>query len=269
MNMNKKVVIVYRAGILKFEKTWNKIAKAYKKGTTIKGHVTTQTKNGLRVEFGLLHGFLPKSQVELKTVRNLDSYVGKTLKMKITKLGETNNIVLSRRLWLEKRRIKLLNTLEEGQHVTGVVKNITSFGAFVDLDGIDGLLHKSEIAWKRVNQPSEIVSVGEEVEVKVIEFDQENEKVSLSLKQMTIDPWENVEVKYPIGSKVSGIVVNIVDYGAFVQLEEGIVGLIHVSEMPLVLNNVSPLHLLSENDELEVTVLKIFKDSQRISLSIK
>ena len=269
MNMNKKVVIIYRAGILKLEKIWNKIAKAYKKGTTIKGHVTTQTKNGLRVEFRLLHGFLPKSQVELKAVRNLDSYVGKTLKMKITKLSKTNNsIVLSRRVWLEERKIKLLNTLEIGQSVTGVVKNITDFGAFVDLGGVDGLLHKSEIAWKRINHPSAVVSIDEEIEVKVIQFDRENEEVSLSLKRMTSNPWENIEYKYPIGSKVSGVVVNIVDYGAFVQLEEGIVGLIHVSEMPLVLNNVSPLDLLSENDELEVTVLRIFKDSQRISLSI-
>ena len=166
-------------------------------------------------------------------------------------------------------RTKLLNTLEKGQCIIGMVKNITSFGAFVDLDGIDGLLHKSEMSRKHVNHPSEIVSIGEEIEVKVIKIDREDEKISLSLKQMTSDPWENVEDKYPIGSKVSGVVVNIVDYGAFIQLEEGIVGLIHISEMPLVLNNMLPLDILNKDDELEVTILDIRKDLQRISLSIK
>ena len=271
MDINKRNVIVYRAGILQFRNLiWYEITQAYKKGTPINGYVTKQIRDGLQVRFGSLHGFLPKSQVELNTVRNLDSYVGKTLKMKVTKLSKTNNnIVLSRRAWLEERRTKLLNTLEEGQNVTGVVKNITSFGAFVDLGGLDGLLHKSEMAWQRVNHPSEIISSDEEIEVKVIKINREDEKISLSLKQMTSDPWENVEDKYPIGSKVSGVVVNIVDYGAFVQLEEGIVGLIHASEMPLVLNNTLPLEILNKGDELEVTVLKIFKDSQRISLSIK
>ena len=271
MDINKRNVIVYRAGILQFRNLiWSEITKAYKNGMPINGYISKQIKNGLQVQFGALHGFLPKSQVELNTVRNLDSYVGKTFKMKVTKLSKTNNnIVFSRRAWLEERRTKLLNTLEEGQHVTGVVKNITSFGAFVDLDGIDGLLHISEITWKRINHPSEVVSVGEEVEVQVIDFDRENEKISLSLKQVRSDPWENVENKYPIGSKARGVVVNIVDYGAFVQLEEGIVGLIHASEMPLVLNNMLLLDILSKGDELEVTVLKIFKDSQRISLSIK
>lgn len=271
MDINNKVVIVYRTGILEFKNLiWHEITKAYKNRDPIEGYVTKRIKDGFQVKFGLLHGFLPKSQVELNTVQNLDSYVGETFKMKVTKLNKTNNnIVLSRRAWLEERRTKLLNTLEEGQHVTGVVKNITNSGAFVDLGGIGGLLYKSEMAWKRISHPSQVVSVGEEVEVKVIEFDQENGKISLSLKQMTSDPWENVKDKYPIGSKVSGVVVNIVDYGAFVQLEEGIVGLIHVSEMPLILNNVSPLDLLNKDDELEVTVIKISKDSKRISLSIK
>ena len=237
----------------------------------IEGHIIEQRESGLRVKFKLLIGFLPASQVEMKTVRNLGLYVGKTLKMKVTKFSKTNNsIVFSRRAWLEERRTKFFNTLEEGEYITGVVKNITSFGAFVQLEeGIDGLLHKSEMAWKRVNQPSEIVAVGEEVKVKVIKFDRGNEKISLSLKQAMSDPWESVEDKYPIGSKVSGVVVNIVDYGAFVQLEEGIVGLLHVSKMPLVLNNVLPLDILNKDDELEVTILEIRKDLQRISLSIR
>ena len=226
------------------------------------------------MSIGSLRGFLPTSQVELRPIQNLEQYVGQTLEMKVISLSKRrHNIVLSRRAWVEteliQKRSKILNILKVGQRVTGAVKNITNFGAFVDLGGVDGLLHKSEMAWKRINHPSEVVSIGEEIEVKVIQFDRENEKISLSLKQITSDPWENIEDKYPIGSKVSGFVVNIVDYGAFVQLEEGIVGLIHVSEMPLVLNNMSPLDLLNENDELEVTVLKIFKDLQRISLSKK
>ena len=271
MDINKRNVIVYRAGILQFRNLiWYEITKAYKNGTPINGYISKQIKDGLQVQLGAFHGFLPKSQVELNTVRNLDSYVGKTFKMKVTKLNKANNnIVLSRRAWLEERRTKLLNTLEVGQHVTGLVKNITYFGAFVDLDGIDGLLHKSEMSRKHVNHPSAIVSIGKEIEVKVIKIDREDEKVSLSLKQMKSDPWENVEDKYPIGSKVSGVVVNIVDYGAFIELEKGIVGLIHVSEMPLVLNNALPLDLLNKDDELEVTILEIRKDLQRISLSIR
>ena len=253
---------------------WDEIATAYDTGAPVMGRITERIKGGLRVSVGSLRGFLPASQIELRPIQNLEQYVGQTLEMKIISLSKRrHNIVLSRRAWLEaelvQKRSEVLNTLEVGQQVTGVVKNITAFGAFVDLGGVDGLLHKSEMAWKRINHPSQVVSVGEEVEVKIIEFDRENGKISLSLKQMTSDPWENVEVKYSIGSKVSGVVVNIVDFGAFVQLEEEIVGLIHVSEMPLILNNVSPLDLLNENDELEVTVLKISKDARKISLGIE
>ena len=271
MEINKKVVIVYRTGILQFKNLiWNEIAKAYKKGTPINGHITEHAKGGFRVKFGLLYGFLPKSEVESKTVRNLDSYLGKSFKMKVVKLSKSSNkIVLSRRAWLEETRTKLLNTLEVGQQVTGAVKNITTFGTFVDLGGIDGLIHKSEMAWKRIDHPSEIVSVGEEIKIKVIKFNRENEKISLSLKQMTSDPWENVEDKYPVGSTVRGVVVNIVNYGAFVQLEEGIDGLIHISEMPLDPNNAIPSAILNKNDEIEVIILKISKDSGRISLSIR
>ena len=253
---------------------WDEIATAYEAGTPVMGRIIERIKGGLRVSVGSLRGFLPASQMESRPIQNLEQYVGQTLEMKVISLSKRrHNIVLSRQAWLEaelvQKRSEVLSTLEVGQQVVGVVKNITAFGAFIDLGGIDGLLHKSEMAWKRVNQPSEIISVGESVKVKVIKIDRENEKISLSLKQMTIDPWKNVEDKYPIGSKVSGVVVNIADYGVFVQLEEGIVGLIHVSEMPLVLNNMSRLDLLNKNDELEVTVLKISRDSQRISLSIK
>ncbi len=253
---------------------WDEIATAYETGTPVIGRIIEQIKGGLRVSVGSLRGFLPTSQVELRPIQNLGQYVGQTLEMKVISLNKRrHDIVLSRRAWLEvervQKRLKILNTLKVGQSLIGVVKNITNFGAFVDLGGVDGLLHKSEMAWERINHPSQVVSVGEEVEVKVIEFDQENGKISLSLKQMTSEPWEDVEVKYPIGSKVSGVVVNIVDYGAFVQLEEGIIGLVHVSEMPLVLNNVLALDILNKDDELEVTVLKVSKDSKRIALGIK
>ena len=264
--------LVKTRGILKFKNLIsNEISKAYRSGTTITGHVIQRIKGGFRVKFKSLYGFLPKSQVALQTVRNLDSYIGKTLEMKVIEIRTPphNDIVFSRREWLEERRTQLLNTLEVEQTIIGTVKNIRDFGAFVDLGGIDGLIHKSEMAWKRIHHPSEIISVGEEIKIKVIKFNRENEKISLSLKQMTSDPWENVEEKYPIGSTVQGIITNIVDYGAFFEVEEGVEGLIHVSEMSLTQQNVEPSHIVNKGDKVEARVLEISKDSRRISLSIK
>ena len=254
--------------------TWDEIATAYETGTSVKGRITERIKGGLRVSVGSLRGFLPASQVELRPIQNLEQYVGQTLDMKVISLSKRrHNIILSRRAWLEaefvQKRSEVLNTLEVGQHVPGVVKDITAFGAFVDLSGIDGLLHKSEMAWKHINHPSEVVSVGEDIEVKVIKFDRENEKISLSLKQMTNDPWESAEEKYPVRSTIQGTVTNIVNFGAFVQLEEGIEGLIHVSKMPLDANNTFPSDFMNKNDEVEVIVLEISKDSKRISLGMK
>ena len=254
--------------------TWDEIATAYKTGTPVKGRITERIKGGLRVSVGSLRGFLSASQVELRPIQNLEQYVGQTLDMKVISLSKRrHNIILSRRAWLEaefvQKRSEVLNTLEVGQHVPGVVKDITAFGAFVDLSGIDGLLHKSEMAWKHINHPSEVVSVGEDIEVKVIKFDRENEKISLSLKQMTNDPWESAEEKYPVRSTIQGTVTNIVNFGAFVQLEEGIEGLIHVSKMPLDANNTFPSDFMNKNDEVEVIVLEISKDSKRISLGMK
>ena len=253
---------------------WDEVATAHETNTPIKGHITERIKGGLRVTIGSLRGFLPASQVELRPIQNLEQYVGQTLDMMVISLSKRqHNIVLSRRACLEaelaQKRSQVLSTLGVSQRIEGVVKNITAFGAFVDLGGVDGLIHKSELSWKRIHHPSEIVSVGEEIKIKVIKFNRENEKISLSLKQMTSDPWENVEEKYPIGSTVQGIITNIVDYGAFFEVEEGVEGLIHASEMSLTQQNVEPSHIVNKGDKVEARVLEISKDSRRISLSIK
>ena len=253
---------------------WNEITQAYDSGSPVEGQVTERIKGGLRVSIGTLLGFLPASQVELRPIQNLDQYIGETFQMKIISMNKRrHNIVLSRRAWLEaemaEKKEEVLRTLEVGQLITGTVKNITAFGAFVDLGGVDGLLHKTDMAWKRIHHPSEIVEIGEEIEVQVIAIGKETEKISLGLKQKTDDPWENVEEKYPIGSKVSGTVVNIVNYGVFVQLEEAVEGLIHVSEMAWTRRNVAPSRIVSKGDEIEAIVLEISKEDKRISLGIK
>ena len=253
---------------------WDEIAAAYETGTPVKGRITERIKGGLRVSVGSLRGFLPASQVELRPIQNLEQYVGQTLDMKVISLSKRrHNIVLSRRAWLEaefvQKRSEVLNTLEVGQHVAGVVKNITAFGAFVDLGGVDGLLHKTDMAWKRIHHPSDVVAVGEEIEVQVIGINQENEKISLGLKQKTPDPWAEIEEKYPIGSTVHGAVVNIVNYGAFLQLEEGVEGLIHVSEMAWTRRNVAPSRIVNKGDDIEAVVLEISREDKRISLGLK
>ena len=253
---------------------WDEIATAYEAGTPVMGRISERIKGGLRVNVGSLRGFLPASQVELRPIQNLEQYVGQTLEMKVISLSKRrHNIVLSRRAWLEaelvQKRSEVLNTLEMGQQVKGVVKNITAFGAFVDLGGVDGLLHKTDMAWKRIHHPSDVVSVGEEIEVQVIGINQENEKISLGLKQKTPDPWADIEEKYPVGSTVRGVVVNIVNYGAFLQLEEGVEGLIHVSEMAWTRRNVAPSRIVNKGDEIEAVVLEISRDDKRISLGLK
>ena len=253
---------------------WDEIATAYEAGTPVMGRIIERIKGGLRVSVGSLRGFLPASQVELRPIQNLEQYVGQTLEMKVISLSKRrHNIVLSRRAWLEaelvQKRSEVLSTLEVGQQVKGVVKNITAFGAFVDLGGVDGLLHKTDMAWKRIHHPSDVVSVGEEIAVQVIGINQENEKISLGLKQKTPDPWTNIEEKYPVGSTVRGVVVNIVNYGAFLQLEEGVEGLIHVSEMAWTRRNVAPSRIVNKGDEIEAIVLEISREDKRISLGLK
>ena len=253
---------------------WDEIATAHESGTPVQGRITERIKGGLRVSVGSLRGFLPASQVELRPIQNLEQYVGQTLDMKVISLSKRrHNIVLSRRAWLEtellQKRSEVLNTLEVGQLITGVVKNITAFGAFVDLGGVDGLLHKTDMAWKRIHHPSDVVAVGEEIEVQVIGINQENEKISLGLKQKTPDPWADIEEKYPVGATVRGVVVNIVNYGAFLQLEEGVEGLIHVSEMAWTRRNVAPSRIVNKGDEIEAIVLEISREDKRISLGLK
>lgn len=253
---------------------WDEIAKAHEEKQPVQGKVVEHIKGGLRVEVGKLRAFLPASQIELRPVQNFERYIGKTLEMKVVKVSRRRrNIVLSRRILLEEelasQKAELLSALEIGQIRSGVVKNITSFGAFVDLGGIDGLLHKTDMSWSRVNHPSEMISIGDEIEVKITDIDHQSEKISLGLKQKTTDPWLTVEEKFPVGSTVQGRVVNIVNYGAFLELEEGVEGLIHVSEMSWTKRNVAPSRIFSKEDKVEAVVLEIDRGSKRISLGLK
>jgi small subunit ribosomal protein S1 len=253
---------------------WDRIAEAYERGEVVQGKITRRIKGGLKVEIGNVKAFLPASQVELRPVQNFDRYIGKTLEMKVIKLSKRRrNIVLSRRVILEEereaKRKSTLATLEVGQIREGIVKNITQFGAFIDLGGVDGLLHKSDMSWGRVNHPSEVVSVGDKVEVMVLAVDAEAGKISLGIKQKTSDPWLSVEEKYPAGSTISGKVVNIVDYGAFVELEPGVEGLIHVSEMSWTRRIPHPSKLLKKGDIIQAKVLDVDQAKQKISLGIK
>jgi small subunit ribosomal protein S1 len=253
---------------------WDSIAEAYERGEVVQGKVVRRIKGGLKVEIGNVKAFLPASQVELRPVQNFDRYIGKTLDMKVIKLSKRRrNIVLSRRVILEEemeeKRKATLSTLEPEQLREGIVKNITQFGAFIDLGGVDGLLHKSDMSWGRVNHPSEVVSVGDKVEVMVLSVDAEAGKISLGMKQKTPDPWLSVEEKYPVGSTVSGKVVNIVDYGAFVELEPGVEGLVHASEMSWTRRVPHPSKLLRKSDIIQARVLDVDASKQKISLGIK
>jgi len=253
---------------------WDKIAEAHERGEPIQGRITKRIKGGLKVEIDNVKAFLPASQVELRPVQNFDKYIGKTLDMKVIKLSKRRrNIVLSRRVILEEeresKRQATLSTLDVGQVREGVVKNITQFGAFIDLGGVDGLLHKSDMSWGRVNHPSEVVAVGDKVEVMVLSVDAEASKISLGMKQKSDDPWLIVETKYPIDSVIMGKVVSIVDYGAFIELEPGVEGLIHVSEMSWTRRVPHPSKVLKKGDEIQAKVLDIDPGKQKISLGLK
>lgn len=254
-------------------KIWDDISKKYDNNEVVDGVVVARIKGGLTVDIGL-KAFLPGSQIDLRPVRNLDRLIGEKLQMRIIKLNKRRgNIVLSRRVLLEEERQQAkeetLASLAEGQVIEGVVKNITEYGAFIDLGGIDGLLHITDMSWGRVGHPSEVFSIGDTVKVMVLKFDQENERVSLGLKQLTPDPWENVEQKYPEGSRVTGKVVSITDYGAFVELEEGIEGLVHVSQMSWARRTRHPSKIVDIGDRIEAVVLNVDKDRKRISLGMK
>jgi small subunit ribosomal protein S1 len=252
---------------------WTEVERAYKEGRIIKGRVTDRIKGGLTVDVGL-RAFLPGSLVDIKPVKNLESLRGQELEFKVISLDRRrNNIVLSRKAVLEtelaKKKAETLTRLEEGARLKGVVKNITDYGVFIDLGGIDGLLHITDISWGRVNHPSEHFSVGDEVEVAVLKFDPDTERVSLGYKQKSEDPWTLVDKKYPIGSRVRGKVVSLVDYGAFVEIEEGVEGLIHVSEMSWTKKVVNPAKILEVGHEVEAIVSELDMDQRRISLSLR
>jgi small subunit ribosomal protein S1 len=252
---------------------WDELAKAYEEGTPIKGRVISRIKGGLTVDVGL-RAFLPGSQIDLRPVRNLDKLIGQEMEMKIIKFNrKRGNIVLSRRALLEEQREeakkRTMELLQEGMKVEGVVKNITEYGAFIDLGGIDGLLHITDMSWGRINHPSELFSIGDKVEVVVLKFDREKERVSLGYKQLKPDPWDEVDLKYPVGSRVKGKVVSITDYGAFVELEEGIEGLVHVSEMSWNKRVRHASKVVTVGEVIEAVVLSLDKQERRISLGIK
>jgi len=256
-------------------KVWDEISKAVEHDGMVTGTITARVKGGLAVVLaGGVKAFLPGSQVDLRPVRNLDAFIAQDFEFKIIKFNKKRgNIVLSRRVLLEAERAEMkeetLNKLQEGQIVEGVVKNLTDYGAFIDLGGIDGLLHITDMSWGRVNHPSELFQVGDKVQVKVLKFNTDSERVSLGLKQITPDPWINAEEKYIPGTVVQGKVVSIKDYGAFIELEEGIEGLVHVSEMSWTRQIKNPKQILKIGDEVKAVVLDIDVSQNRISLGMK
>jgi small subunit ribosomal protein S1 len=253
---------------------WLGLEKALESGELVSGLITGKVKGGLTVMANSIRAFLPGSLIDTRPIKDMTPYEGKTMEFKVIKLDrKRNNVVLSRRAVLEvtmgAERAKLAETLSEGMVVKGIVKNITDYGAFVDLGGIDGLLHITDLAWRRVRHPSEVLTVGQEVEAKILKFDQEKHRVSLGIKQLGDDPWSGLANRYPAHTRLFGKVTNLTDYGAFVEIEQGIEGLVHVSEMDWTNKNVDPKKLVSLGDEVEVQVIEIDESKRRISLGMK
>ncbi len=254
--------------------TWLVLEEAFEKGSPVMGVINGKVKGGFTVDVNTIRAFLPGSLVDIRPIRDTTHLEGKELEFKLIKLDQKrNNVVVSRRAVLESvntgERDALLNSLQEGQSVKGVVKNLTDYGAFVDLGGIDGLLHITDMSWKRIKHPSEIVAVGAEVEVKVLKFDRERNRVSLGLKQLGEDPWVEIKRRYPENTKVKAVITNLTDYGCFAELEEGVEGLVHVSEMDWTNKNIHPSKIVQLGDEVEVMILDIDQERRRISLGIK
>lgn len=266
-------MVVLSRSKAELKKNWEKIVAACNEGATIQGKVTKKVKGGLMVDIGV-EAFLPGSQIDLTPPKDLDQFVGNTYEFKVLKINQDRkNIVLSRRELIEQERTDkkqgLMSTLKVGDIRTGNVKNITDFGAFIDLDGLDGLLHITDMSWGRLNHPSEMLKLGQSIEVQILEIDREKERVSLGLKQRTANPWEKISEKYPVGTRVKGKVVNLLPYGAFVELEPGIEGLVHVSELSWTKKVARPADVLALNQEVEAVVLSVQKDEQKISLGIR
>ncbi|MBN9304904.1 MAG: 30S ribosomal protein S1 [Devosia sp.] len=256
------------------EESWVKLEEMYNANQRVEGIIFNQVKGGFTVDLEGAVAFLPRSQVDIRPIRDIGPLMNVPQPFQILKMDKRRgNIVVSRRAILEEsraeQRSEIVQQLEEGQIVDGVVKNITDYGAFVDLGGIDGLLHVTDIAWRRVNHPSEVLSIGETIKVQIIRINHESHRISLGMKQLQADPWEGIEAKYPVGAKFTGRVTNITDYGAFVELEPGIEGLIHVSEMSWTKKNVHPGKIVSTSQEVEVMVLEVDPDKRRISLGLK
>ncbi|MBX7198958.1 MAG: 30S ribosomal protein S1 [Rhodospirillaceae bacterium] len=256
------------------EEAWNVLEEQYTKNTRVEGIIFGRVKGGFTVDLNGAVAFLPGSQVDIRPVRDITPLMGSPQAFQILKMDRARgNIVVSRRAVMEETRAhersKLMEDLREGQVLDGVVKNITDYGAFVDLGGVDGLLHVTDISWKRVNHPSEALSVGQQLKVQVIRFNPETQRISLGMKQLEADPWEGVAAKYPVGAKFTGRVTNITDYGAFVELEPGVEGLVHVSEMSWTKKNIHPGKIVSTSQEVEVMVLDVDQEKRRISLGLK
>ena len=255
-------------------RTWTRLESAFEKQEVVIGIITGRVKGGFTVEIDNVRAFLPGSLVDVRPVRDPSYLENKPLEFKVIKLDQKrNNVIVSRRAVVEQEysaeRSALLDNLQEGAAVKGVVKNLTDYGAFVDLGGIDGLLHITDMAWKRVKHPSEVVKVGEEIDVRILKFDRERQRVSLGLKQLGADPWQNIARRYPANTRLFGKVTNIADYGCFVEIEEGVEGLVHVSEMDWTNKNVNPAKVVHVGQEVEVMVLDIDEERRRISLGVK
>ncbi len=256
------------------EEAWTRLERLSEKKETVKGTIVGRVKGGFTVDLGGVNAFLPGSQVDIRPIRDVGPLMGQAQPFAILKMDRPRgNIVVSRRAVLEEsraeQRAEIVGNMAEGERRKGVVKNITDYGAFVDLGGIDGLLHVTDMSWKRVSHPSQVVEVGQEVEVQIIKINPDTQRISLGMKQLMTDPWDGVSAKYPVGAKLSGRVTNITDYGAFVELEDGVEGLIHVSEMSWTKKNVHPGKIISSSQEVDVMVLDVDAEKRRISLGLK
>jgi small subunit ribosomal protein S1 len=258
----------------KRQESWRRLLKSHENNETVVGLISGKVKGGFTVEIGTIRAFLPGSLVDIRPVRDPSYLEGKELEFKVIKMdAKRNNIVVSRRAVVEEEnsadRVALLESLHEGQELAGIVKNLTDYGAFIDLGGVDGLLHITDISWKRVKHPSELLSVGQEIRVKVLSFDSDRNRVSLGMKQLGNDPWVDLVERYPVGHRLKGKVTNITDYGCFVEIEEGVEGLVHMSEMDWTNKNIHPSKVVNLGDEVEVMILEIDPERRRISLGMK
>ena len=257
-----------------FIRTWERIVKAYETGEVLQGKIARRIKGGLVVDLMGLDAFLPGSQIDIKPVRDFDQFIGKTMEFKVAKINHPNeNVVVSHKVLIEaemqEQRNAILGSLEKGQVLEGTVKAITDFGVFVDLGGVDGLIHITDLSWGRINHPSEIVKLDQTINVVVIDFDEAKKRISLGLKQLQPHPWENIETKYPVGTKVTGKVVSLADYGAFIEIEKGIEGLIHISEMSWTQHIKHPSQIVSMGQMLDAIILSLDKENKKISLGMK